>query len=71
MWTYLGALSAVRVLFERHPDAGGFRIAPGTHPTQPLDLMSEVGGLVGAEIFSAVDPRNNRKLAKDLFSTPP
>ena len=28
--------------------------------------MSEVKGLVGAETFAAVDPRNNRKLAKDL-----
>ena len=29
--------------------------------------MSEVEGLVGAETFAAVDPRNNRKLAKDLI----
>jgi hypothetical protein len=66
MWTYLAALSAVRVLLELHPDAGGFSIAPGAHAAQPLDVMSEVEGLVGAETFAAVDPRNNRKLAKDL-----
>jgi hypothetical protein len=28
--------------------------------------MSVADGLVGAETFAAVDPRNNRKLAKDL-----
>jgi hypothetical protein len=28
--------------------------------------MSEVDGLVGAETFAAVDPRNNGKLAIDL-----
>lgn len=66
IWTYLAALSAVRVLFELHPGAGSFSIAPGAHAAQPLDLMSEVEGLVGAETFAAVDPRNNRKLAKDL-----
>jgi hypothetical protein len=66
IWTYLAALSAVRVLFELHPDAGGFSIAPGAHAAQPLDVMSEVKGLVGAETFAAVDPRNNRKLEKDL-----
>jgi hypothetical protein len=66
IWTYLAALSAVRVLLERHPEAGSFSIAPGAHAAQPLDVMSEVEGLVGAETFAAVDPRNNRKLAKDL-----
>ncbi len=66
IWTYLTALSAVRVLLDLHPDAGNFRIAPGANAAQPLDVMSEVEGLVGAETFAAVDPRNNRKLAKDL-----
>ena len=67
IWTYLAALSAVRFLFERHPQAGGFSIAPGAHAAQALDVMSEVAGLVGAETFAAVDPRNNRKLTKDLI----
>jgi len=72
IWTYLAALSAVRLLFELHPDAGRFSIAPGAPgapgapAAQPLDVVSEVEGLVGAETFAAVDPRNNRKLAKDL-----
>lgn len=67
VWTYLAALSAVRVLFGLHPDAGGFTIAPGAHAAQPLDVMSQVDGLVGAETFAAVDPKNNRKLAKDVL----
>lgn len=65
-WTYLATLSAVRVLIDLHPDAGGFTIAPGAHAAQPLDVMSRVEGLVGAETFAAVHPGNNRKLAKDL-----
>lgn len=28
--------------------------------------MSHAEGLVGAETFAAVDPRNNRKLANDI-----
>lgn len=67
VWTYLAALSAIRVLFGLHPDAGGFTIAPGAHAAQPLDVMSQVDGLVGAETFAAVDPKNNRKLVEDLL----
>ncbi len=29
--------------------------------------MSESEGMVGAETFAAVDPRNNKKLAADLM----
>ncbi|HEY5409199.1 MAG TPA: hypothetical protein VIJ94_00605 [Caulobacteraceae bacterium] len=65
-WTYAVALSAARVLLELHPEAGGFKVAPGAHMSLPLDIMSEKAGLVGAETFAAVNPRNNQKLAKDL-----
>lgn len=65
-WTYLAALAAVRLLLELHPEAGGFSIAPGAHAAQPLDVMSRAPGVVGAETFAAVDPRNNRKLTNDL-----
>lgn len=65
-WTYAAALLGARKLFELHPDAGAFHLAPGAHASQPLDIMSEVAGLVGAETFAAVRPQNNRKLAKDL-----
>ncbi len=49
-----------------HPDAGGFHLAPGAHMARELDIMSAVPGLVGAETFAAVDPRNNNKLEADL-----
>src|SRR5271156_7229809 len=58
-WTYAVALSATRVLLELHPEAGGFKVAPGAHMALPLDIMSEEPGLVGAETFAAVHPRNN------------
>lgn len=65
-WTYLVAFAAVRKLLALHPDAGGFRIAPGAHAAQALDVMSVQEGLVGAETFAAVDPANNQKLKADL-----
>jgi len=65
-WTYLAAIAAARQLLLLHPEAGGFRLAPGAHASQALDIMSEVEGLVGAETFASVDPKNNRKLALDL-----
>lgn len=66
IWTYLATLAAVRQLLQLHAEAGGFRLAPGAHAAQPLDVMSVSEGLVGAETFAAVHPCNNRKLAKDL-----
>lgn len=65
-WTYAVALAAARQLLELHPDAGGFHVAPGAHMSLPLDIQSVAEGMVGAETFAAVDPRNNRKLAEDL-----
>jgi hypothetical protein len=65
-WTYPVALAAASQLLELHPEAGGYRLAPGANASMPLDIMSEAGGLVGAEVFACVDPRNNRKLDKDL-----
>ncbi len=65
-WTYLVAFAAVRKLLALHPEAGGFRIAPGAHAAQALDVMSVQEGLVGAETFAAVDPSNNQKIKADL-----
>ena len=65
-WTFAVALAAARQLLTLHPEAGGYRLAPGAHASIPLDIMSEAEGLVGAETFAAVDPANNRKLAGDL-----
>ena len=49
-----------------HPEAGGFRVAPGAHMSLPLDIMSMKPGLVGAETFAATHPRSNGKINKDL-----
>lgn len=65
--TYLVALEAARLLFDFHPEEPGYVIAPGAHMSHPLDIMSFTKGKVGAEIFAAVDPRNNNKLKKDLI----
>jgi hypothetical protein len=64
-WTYAVALEATRKLIELHPEAGGFRVAPGAHMSIPLDIMSVEEGLVGAETFATVHPRNNGKLVAD------
>jgi hypothetical protein len=65
-WTFATAIAAARQLLALHPEAGGFRLAPGAHASLPLDIMSEQDGLVGAETFAAVSPRNNGKLENDL-----
>lgn len=65
-WTYAVALIATRKLLELHPDAGGFKVAPGAHMSIPLDIMSEREGLVGAETFAATHPSSNGKLVADL-----
>ncbi len=65
-WTYFVAASAAKQLLELHPDVGGFHLAPGAHASLELDIMSDATGMVGAETFAAVDPRNNRKLYLDL-----
>jgi len=65
-WTYAVALAAAQRLLDLHPDAGGYRLAPGADATSALDIMSVHEGLVGAETFAAVSPRNNRKLDEDL-----
>jgi hypothetical protein len=42
------------------------KLAPGAHAALDLDIMSGKRGLVGAEVFAAVTPNNNRKLKGDL-----
>ncbi|UOA34396.1 hypothetical protein DSM110093_04232 (plasmid) [Sulfitobacter sp. DSM 110093] len=66
-FTYLAAVKAAGLLMQWHPEAEGFRLAPGAHaPKGTLDVESLVPGIVGAETFAAVRPENNRKLANDL-----
>ncbi len=66
-WTFTVALLATRQLLKLHPEAQGFKVAPGAHMSLPLDIMSIVPGLVGAETFAAVKPSSNNKLNKDLL----
>jgi hypothetical protein len=63
-WTCLVSLKSLRFLFDRHPDAGGFRLNLGAEPG--TDIVSLCPDVVAAETFAAVHPTNNRKLAKDL-----
>jgi hypothetical protein len=63
-WTFLVSLKALPFLFERHPEAGGFRLNLGTEGG--TDIESLVPNVVAAEAFAAVHPSNNRKLTKDL-----
>lgn len=65
-FTFLVALKATEWLLERHPEAGGFRLAPGATMALPLDIMSIEPDLVGAETFAATHPDSNRKLRRDL-----
>jgi hypothetical protein len=64
-WTYLVSLRAMPFLFARHPDVGGFRLNLGT--AAGTDIESVASDAVAAETFAAVNPSNNRKLAKDLL----
>ena len=63
-FTYLASLQATKQLILLHPNAGGFRLNLG--PEAGSDVEDPPGLLVAAEVFAAVDPQNNRKLAKDL-----
>lgn len=65
-FTYLVALKATEWLLDQHPDAGGFRLAPGATMALPFDIMSVEPDVVDAETFAATHPGSNRKLAKDL-----
>jgi hypothetical protein len=62
-FTYLASAQATRWLFQHHPDAAPFRLNLGT--TGGTDIES-IDGSVAAETFASVDPRNNRKLEKDI-----
>jgi hypothetical protein len=63
-WTILVTLNALPFLFDRHKDAGGFRLNLGT--AAGTDIESVEPDIVAAETFAAVHPLNNRKLTKDM-----
>lgn len=62
-FTYLASAQATRWLFQHHPDAAPFRLNLGT--AGGTDIES-VDGSIAAETFASVDPKNNRKLDKDI-----
>lgn len=62
-FTYLVSVRAVELLFHEHPEAAPFRVNLGT--VSGSDVES-VDGSVAAEVFAAVAPSNNQKLAKDI-----
>jgi hypothetical protein len=61
--TYEAAVDALDYLWQRHP-GHEWLLAPGAHGSGH-DLQS-TDGTVAAEVFAAVKPTNNQKLAKDL-----
>ena len=63
-WTYLVSLRALTFLFERHPEAVGFKLSLGTR--SGTDIMSLAPYAVAAETFAATSPRSNRKLTQDV-----
>jgi hypothetical protein len=63
-FTYLASFEGAALLFSRHPEAHSLRLNLGTSPG--FDIESEDAGGIAAEVFSAVTPQNNGKLAKDV-----
>lgn len=62
-FTYLATLEATEWLLQEHPNAAPFVLKLGT--ASGPDIASAEGH-VAAEVFAAVTPQNNRKLASDL-----
>ncbi len=63
-FTYLASFNATAFLFERHPKVQSLSLNLGT--SSGFDIQTHEGGGIAAEVFAAVTPQNNRKLAKDL-----
>lgn len=63
-FTYLASFEGAALLFSRHEEVHSLRLNLGTSPG--FDIESEDAGGIAAEVFSAVTPKNNRKLAKDI-----
>jgi hypothetical protein len=63
-FTYVASARAAQVLLELHSELAPFSLNLGTSPG--YDIESDAGGGVRAEVFAAVAPSSNRKLAKDV-----
>jgi hypothetical protein len=65
-WSLVAAIEATRILFDLHPEAGGFSIAAGAHAAQKYDVMALATNNIAVEIFAATSPNSNQKLTNDL-----
>jgi len=62
-FTYLASFLATKYLLKKYPSAKPFTLNLGT--SSGLDIRSSKCGGIGAEVFAAVNPKNNDKLIKD------
>jgi len=63
-FTYLAAFKSVDFLFSRHPTADYLSLNLGNR--SGWDVETEEDGGIVAEVFAAVTPVNNQKLAEDI-----
>ena len=63
-FTYIASLKAAEYIFDNHPSLESLTLKLGTQSGWDIET-DEIGGIV-AEVFAAVHPKNNRKLAKDI-----
>lgn len=63
-FTYIASARATRILFEKHPGAAPFTLNLGA--ASGSDIASDKQGGIAAEVFAAVNTRNNKKLEKDI-----
>ena len=63
-FTYMASFAAARKLMQWFPNCPGLRLNLGTRGGWDIESIGSC--LVHAEVFTAKDPRNNNKLAKDI-----
>jgi len=63
-FTYLASFNGAEFLFSKHPRVESLRLNLGTR--SGWDIESADDGGVVAEVFAAVTPKNNDKLANDI-----
>lgn len=63
-FTYMASFNGAEFLFTRHEDVRSLKLNLGT--SRGFDIESDQAGGIAAEVFSAVTPKNNQKLGKDV-----
>ncbi len=63
-FTYLASFNGAEFLFDQHPKVQYLTLNLGT--SSGFDIQTSEGGGIAAEVFAAVTPRNNHKLASDI-----